>query len=134
MVRHGGSSAGSYLTDPTFPIPSHCASIVMTNTLRVKFLHCIAEFKTALTSLRARYPQAYEEFVHHLTSHANVMVAKEDVILPDTTGTLPPGTVRVVVNTNHDELIGDLVNTLPHEDPRSFKEKDSDEVSSWHES
>ena len=35
MVGHGGSSAGSYLTDPTSPIPSHCASIVATSTLRV---------------------------------------------------------------------------------------------------
>ena len=34
-VGHGGSSVGSYLTDPTSPIPSHCASIVTTNTLRV---------------------------------------------------------------------------------------------------
>ena len=30
MVGHGGSSAGSYLADPTSPIPSHCASIVAT--------------------------------------------------------------------------------------------------------
>ena len=37
MVGHEGSSAGSYLTDPTSPIPSHCASIVATSTLRVKF-------------------------------------------------------------------------------------------------
>ena len=36
MVGHGGSSAGSYLADPTSPIPSHCASIVMTSTIRVK--------------------------------------------------------------------------------------------------
>ena len=35
MVGHGGSSAGSYLAYPTSPIPSHCASIVMTSTLRV---------------------------------------------------------------------------------------------------
>ena len=35
MVGHGWSSAGSYLADPTSPIPSHCASIVMTSTLRV---------------------------------------------------------------------------------------------------
>ena len=35
MVRHGGSSAGSYLADPTSPIPSHCASIVATSTVRV---------------------------------------------------------------------------------------------------
>ena len=36
MVGHGGSSAGSYLADPTSPIPSHCASIVATSALRVK--------------------------------------------------------------------------------------------------
>ena len=35
MVGHGGSSAGSYLADPTSPIPSHCASIIPTSTLRV---------------------------------------------------------------------------------------------------
>ena len=35
MVGHRGSSAGSYLADPTSPLPSHCASIVATSTLRV---------------------------------------------------------------------------------------------------
>ena len=35
LVGHGGSSASSYLTDPTSPIPSHCASIVATSTVRV---------------------------------------------------------------------------------------------------
>ena len=35
MVGHGGSSASSYLADPTSPIPSHCASIVVTSTVRV---------------------------------------------------------------------------------------------------
>ena len=35
MVGHGGNSASSYLTDPTSPIPSHCASIVATSTWRV---------------------------------------------------------------------------------------------------
>ena len=35
MVGHGGSSVGSYLANPTSPIPSHCASIVATSTLRV---------------------------------------------------------------------------------------------------
>ena len=38
MVGHGGSSAGSYLADPTSPIPSHCASIVVTSTVRVNIL------------------------------------------------------------------------------------------------
>ena len=35
MVGHGGSSAGSYLANPTSPIPSHCALIVATSTLRI---------------------------------------------------------------------------------------------------
>ena len=34
MVEHGGSSAGSYLADPTSPIPSRCASVVAMSTLR----------------------------------------------------------------------------------------------------
>ena len=38
MVGHGGSSAGSYLDDPTSPIPSHCASIVVTSTVRVNYV------------------------------------------------------------------------------------------------
>ena len=49
MLGHGGSSAGSYLADPTSPIPSHCAvnypvskcpsaSIVATSTLRVNYV------------------------------------------------------------------------------------------------
>ena len=38
MVGHGGSSTGSYLADPTSLIPSHFASIVVTKTLRVKWL------------------------------------------------------------------------------------------------
>ena len=41
MVGHGGSSAGSYLADPTSPIPSHCASIVATSTVRVNILPII---------------------------------------------------------------------------------------------
>ena len=47
MVGHGGSSAGSYLADPTSPIPSHCASIVMTSTLRVM---CSLQVCVLLTS------------------------------------------------------------------------------------
>ena len=41
MVGHGRSSASSYLADPTSPIPSHCASIVATSTLRVNGLRQI---------------------------------------------------------------------------------------------
>ena len=44
---HGGSSASSYLDDPTSPIPSHCASIVATSTLRVNYPapYCTADFQ-----------------------------------------------------------------------------------------
>ena len=46
MVGHGGSSAGSYLADPTSPIPSHCSSIVMTSTLRVKTIAIDVKYTT----------------------------------------------------------------------------------------
>ena len=49
MVGHGGSSAGSYLADPTSPIPSQCAVIILFKSVPVhqlsdehylfKFLH-----------------------------------------------------------------------------------------------
>ena len=48
MVGHGGSSASSYLADPTFPIPSHCASIVVTSTVRVNGSVYLAMFQTWL--------------------------------------------------------------------------------------
>ena len=35
MVRHGGSSAGSYLADPTSPIPSHCVVIILFKSVPV---------------------------------------------------------------------------------------------------
>ena len=51
MIGHGGSRAGSYLADPTSPIPSHCASIVATSTLRVHTggLHTEVILRTGLT-------------------------------------------------------------------------------------
>ena len=35
MVGHGGSSAASYLADPTSPIPSHCAVIILFKSVPV---------------------------------------------------------------------------------------------------
>ena len=42
MVRHGGSSASSYLADPTSPIASHCAVIIMLNSVPVHQLLWLA--------------------------------------------------------------------------------------------
>ena len=54
MVGHGGSSSGSYLADPTSPIPSHCASIVVTSTLRVN-LYLIVMSVTVFFNEEAGY-------------------------------------------------------------------------------
>ena len=48
MVGHGGSSAGSYLADPTSTIPSHCASIVVTSTSRVNIESRADKFSNGL--------------------------------------------------------------------------------------
>ena len=52
MVGHGGSSDGLYLSDPTSPILSHCASIIVTSTLRVNVCvkDCVACDKYGVTS------------------------------------------------------------------------------------
>ena len=61
MLGHGGSSAGSYLADPTSPIPSHCAvhypvskccsaSIAVTGTVRINCAACLKSI--SLDSLR----------------------------------------------------------------------------------
>ena len=35
LLGHGGSSAGSYLADPTSPIPSHCTVIILFQSVAV---------------------------------------------------------------------------------------------------
>ena len=52
MVGHGGSSTGSYLANPTSPIPSHCASIVVTSTLRVNKLLAFVAKQSYLVSIK----------------------------------------------------------------------------------
>ena len=49
MVGHGGSSTGSYLANPTSPIPFHCASIVATSTLRVNIKKAVNREKERIT-------------------------------------------------------------------------------------
>ena len=82
MVGHGGSSAGSYLADPTSPIPSHSASIVATGTLRVKdcavsMTHYIESSYTVL-QLRITYNVTEERVRIILT--LTVLVATIDAL------------------------------------------------------
>ena len=65
MVGHGGSSAGSYLADPTSPIPSHCASIVATSTLRVKltFMHLLS------APVHGEYSILSKSLFHYISVH-----------------------------------------------------------------
>ena len=75
MVGHGGSSAGSYLVDPTSPIPSHCASIVATSTLKVKrhsahctFLSSCPSFSTVRATLALWKPMSVMLFTNCFVS------------------------------------------------------------------
>ena len=72
MVGHGGSSAGSYLTDPTSPIPSHCASIVMTSTVRVKKSALVVQQEvpySAVITYAVNGPWACTSFPFHQSFH-----------------------------------------------------------------
>ena len=42
MVGHGGSSAGSYLADPTSPMPYHCDVIILFKSVPVHQLSWLA--------------------------------------------------------------------------------------------
>ena len=79
MVGHGGSSAGSYLADPTSPIPSHCALIVATSTsLSVInhrghqhfFLHCMPIRYFPINIFKKSTPYKHQSGKHqkHITS------------------------------------------------------------------
>ena len=59
MVGHGGISAGSYLADPTSPIPSHCASIVATSTAALQELRSYYSpfYMTQFLTVRAHFPE-----------------------------------------------------------------------------
>ena len=50
MVGHGGCSAGSYLADPTSPIPSHCAVIILFTSVPVHQLSWLALHTCVCTS------------------------------------------------------------------------------------
>ena len=52
MVGHGGRSAGSYLADPTSPIPSHYAVVILFKSVPVHQLswQALQELTTQETS------------------------------------------------------------------------------------
>ena len=96
MVGHGGSSAGSYLADPTSHIPSHCASIVAASTLRVKWIDtgmsvfykilCVLFQYVFITGGCASFPGFKERLEHELLamrpfqSHFSVYRAQNPVM------------------------------------------------------
>ena len=49
MVGHGGSSAGSYLANPTSPIPSHYAVIILFKVVPVHQLSWLALLRANLS-------------------------------------------------------------------------------------
>ena len=78
MVGHGGSSAGSYLADPTSPIPSHCASNAMISTLRAKREQgrCMFHLKISAKSVFFGYGSTPPKNVHlrHVTETMNLYI------------------------------------------------------------
>ena len=69
MVAHGGSSAGSYLADPTSPIPSHCASIVATSTVRVKVTSLCSDTIMIILPMHWSCKQFQDVINHTKTRH-----------------------------------------------------------------
>ena len=70
MVGHGGSSVGSYLADPTSPIPSHCASIVATSTVALFLLFPVPDRSVdrpdgSKDQPEACHPRAWWEISQH---------------------------------------------------------------------
>ena len=65
MVGHGGNSAGSYLADPTSPIPSHCAVIILFKSVTVHQLSWLAlkELKCGIHSLLIPISGIYQGYI-----------------------------------------------------------------------
>ena len=57
MLGHGGSSAGSYLADRTYPIPSHCTVIILFQSASVNNVHDLQSW-SSLLYLRVLYRYA----------------------------------------------------------------------------
>ena len=70
MVGHGGSSAGSYLADPTSPIPSHCASIVATSTSRVS-MEWLVNYSTVESNIETYNGNRWSEWMNEWNEWMN---------------------------------------------------------------
>ena len=98
MVGHGGSSAGSYLADPTSPIPSHCASIVMASTLRVKNSHMLPAISLNLYKqvlLTSPLTSVHEGVMHDLCVVNDRLISNDVVTVP--------------AHTSHGEILAPVV-------------------------
>ena len=76
MVGHGGNT--SYLADPTSPIPSHSASIVVTSTLRVNLL--LAK-KPSLIHFEKTNMMKFQEFLTTAYDHSSICILSRTLYL-----------------------------------------------------
>ena len=78
MLGHGGSSAGSYLADPTSPIPSHCAVIILFQSVPVHQLS-----RLALQELRRGFSYiSWEELPQHNQPQVHQQVLQQVLVRP----------------------------------------------------
>ena len=78
MVGHGRSSASSYLADPISPIPSHCASIAVTSTVRVNIVY--THFITPDGNIQGR-ENTIKNLIHTV-AYRNVHVCTRHISCP----------------------------------------------------
>ena len=95
MVGHGGSSAGSYLADPTSPIPYHYASIVTTSTVRVNNRNCTSQLPCKVSSV------LIAEFVSHYTAIVRVTLKMSGVFFANNSVIIVSATMKLGQNLVH---------------------------------
>ena len=84
MVEHGGSSAGSYLADPTSPIPSHCAVIILFKSVPVHQLSWQAHKELYVTDGSYGY---YIRQCNTVNAKRRTWIQKRELMYVDSGGT-----------------------------------------------
>ena len=117
MVGHGRSSVGSYLADPTSPIPSHCAVIILfkcpsalvvvTSTLRGKDFLLICQNKLQLPTMPLLQTAMDEAQRRNLTS----------MFIP----TINPVNPCLVLYVSRNNIVGDTIAQLTKQGNCDFK-------------